>query len=126
MSVLSILYVEDNHELRDTVVELLEADGREIVAMPDGESAISAWQARYFDVLVTDISLPGMSGTELARQILAIKPQQWVVFCSGYEYHQAFNSLGPHVRSIAKAFDCDDMDALLSEISGALLDAQAK
>lgn len=120
MSVLSILYVEDNHELRETVLELIEADAREIVPMPDGESALSAWQARHFDVLVTDISLPGMSGTELARRILADKPLQWVVFCSGYEYHGALSALGPNVRSIPKAFDCDEMDALMSEIAGSL------
>lgn len=126
MTVLSILYVEDDHDLRGTVLELLEAETREIVAMPDGESAFSAWQGRHFDVLMTDISLPGISGTELARRVLAVKPQQWVVFCSGYEYPDALCALGPHVRSIPKAFECDEMDALLSEIAAALPGVRAK
>ena len=38
-----------------------------------------------FDVLVTDVSLPGMSGTDLARRLLADDPLRWVVLCSGYE-----------------------------------------
>ncbi len=120
MPALSILYVEDNDELRETVSELIEADGREIVAVADAESALVAWETRPFDVLLTDISLPGITGTELARRVLAICPQQWVVFCSGYEYQQAISSLGPNVRSIPKAFAVEDMDALMHEIASAL------
>lgn len=120
MPALSILYVEDNDDLRETVSELIEADGREVVALPDAEAALAAWEKRPFDVLITDISLPGITGTELARRVLAARPQQWVVFCSGYEYHQAVSSLGPNVRSIPKAFEVEDMDALMDEISQAL------
>ncbi len=119
MAVLSILYVEDNDDLRETICELLEDDGREVVAVADAEAALVAWRSRQYDVLLTDISLPGISGTDLARQILAANPQQWVVFCSGYDHH-ALCELGPNVRAIAKAFECDDMDALLSEIAGKL------
>ena len=120
MSALSILYVEDNDDLRQTVSELIEADGREVVAMADAESALAAWQTRPFDVLITDISLPGMSGTELARQVLVARPQQWVVFCSGYDYQKVVSSLGPNVRSIPKAFEVEDFDALMAEIAKAL------
>ena len=120
MSALSILYVEDNDDLRQTVSELIEADGREVVALADAESALAAWETRPFDVLMTDFSLPGMTGTELARRVLVARPQQWVVFCSGYEYRQAVSSLGPNVRSLPKAFDVEDFDALMEEITNAL------
>lgn len=120
MPTLNILYVEDNDDLRATVSELIDSEGREIVALADAESALAAWGTRSFDVLITDISLPGISGTELARRVLADRPLQWVVFCSGYEYRQALSQLGPNVRSIPKAFEVEDMDALLDEISNAL------
>jgi CheY-like chemotaxis protein len=120
MPILSVLYVEDNDALRATVSELIESEGREIVALADAESALAAWGTRSFDVLITDISLPGISGTELARRVLADRPLQWVVFCSGYEYRQAVSLLGPNVRTIPKAFEVEDMDALLDEISTAL------
>ncbi len=126
MGVLKILYVEDVDDLRETVGEMLEADGREFVALADGESALQAWQDRRFDVLLTDISLPGMSGIELARLILAERPDQWVIFCSGYEYHQALSELGPNVRVMAKAFEFEQMDALLDEIAGTLAGGQSK
>jgi len=117
---ISILYVEDNDELRETVAELLDAEGREIVAVGDAEAALSVCEHRVFDVLLTDISLPGISGTELARRMLAARPEQWIVFCSGYDYGGVISSLGQNVRSIPKAFDLDLLDQLFDEIARAL------
>ena len=79
MKTLSILYVEDNQELRDTLSDMLEGPGRAVAAVATGEAALAAWQSGAFDLLVTDISLPGMSGTDLARVLLAQNPAQWVV-----------------------------------------------
>ena len=63
MKTLSILYVEDNKELRETLSDMLEGPGRAVVAVATGEAALAAWQLGVSDLLVTDISLPGMSGT---------------------------------------------------------------
>lgn len=120
MPALSILYVEDNDDLRATVAELMEGDGRQVLALPNAEQALAAWAAQPFDVLMTDISLPGISGTELARRVLADRPRQWVVFCSGYAEVPALTRLGPNVRAIPKAFDIDQLDALMAEIDQAL------
>ncbi len=81
---LRILYVEDNDNLRETIGMLLESDAREVTTVASAELALAAWQADRFDVLVTDVSLPGLSGTALARRVLADAPQQWIVLCSGY------------------------------------------
>ena len=123
MNSLSILYVEDNEGLRDTISEILEGETHQVVAFPDGEQALTAWSERKFDVLMTDISLPGMSGTDLARRILATAPRQWVVLCSGYEYHEGLTVLGPNVRSLPKVFELDHLDALMSEIAASLRSA---
>lgn len=112
--------MEDNPELREILGEMLQGEQNEVVSFADAESALAAWHERYFDVVVTDISLPGITGTELARQVLASKPRQWVVLCSGYQYDQAFTALGPNVRSLPKAFDFDELDALMNEISRSL------
>ena len=120
MKFLSILYVEDNDELRETFCEMLEGEGREIVACADGEAALALWEARAFDVVLTDISLPGMSGTDLARRILAKAPNSWIVLCSGYQYRHGLTALGPNVRSLPKPFELEELDALIGEITGAL------
>ena len=120
MKTLSILYVEDNTDLRDTLSEMLEGPGRTVVAVATGEAALEAWQSGPSDLLVTDISLPGMSGTALARLLLAKNPAQWVVLCSGYGYGDYLARLGPNVRTLPKPFEIEQLEALLDEIDAAL------
>ena len=117
---LRILYVEDNDDLRETIGMLLESDERQVATVPNAEAALAAWEAERFDVLVTDVSLPGKSGTALARELLAANPQQWVVLCSGYGFGEAIAALGPNVRALPKPFELDELDALMDEIVAAL------
>lgn len=112
-----ILYVEDNEELRETIAMLMEMEGRSITKCATAEAALQLDAKETFDVLVTDVSLPGMSGTDLARQVLAKDPERWVVLCSGYQFGTALSSLGPRVRALVKPFELDELDALLAEIS---------
>ncbi len=116
MKQLRMLYVEDNDELRETFQEMLEGEQREVVACATAEEALVLWEASHFDVLVSDISLPGMSGTDLARRIIAKDPERWVVLCSGYQHGDALQALGPRVRELAKPFELDDLDRLMDEI----------
>ena len=116
MRSVSILYVEDNDDLRDTLGALLEGEGREVVTRANAEDALAAFAERDFDVLVTDVSLPGMSGTELARRVLATAPGRWVLLCSGYEFSQGLDRLGPNVRALPKPFEPEELDALMQEI----------
>ncbi len=119
MAGLQILLVEDNHALRATLGEMIEEAGHAVVGCADGETALALWQSRHFDALFTDIGLPGMSGTELTRQVLAGNPLAWVIWCSGYDYGNAAADFGPHVRVLPKAFEFDALDALADEISRA-------
>ena len=118
-----MLYVEDNPELREIFQEMLKGDKREIVACATAEEALTIWNTSHFDALITDISLPGMSGTELGRRVLAVQPQCWVVFCSGYEYGEALDVLGPRVRAISKPFELEDLERLIDEIHSSLSEA---
>lgn len=117
---LRILYVEDNEELRETIAMLMEMEGRCITKCATAEAALQLDAQETFDVLVTDVSLPGMSGTDLARQVLAKDPERWVVLCSGYHFGTALSSLGPRVRALVKPFELEELDSLLAEISVAL------
>ena len=111
-----ILYVEDNRELRETIGMLMEGEGRTVFQCETGEQALEADRLDPFDVVVTDISLPGISGTELARRVLAEHPERWVVLCSGYEYGDALQAMGPRVRALPKPFELDDLERLMQEI----------
>ncbi|MEO8154010.1 MAG: response regulator [Rhizobacter sp.] len=117
MANVHILYVEDSEDLRVTIGMLLEGPGREISTCATAEEALATLTEREFDILVTDVSLPGMSGTDLARKLLAVKPERWIVLCSGYEFGDAVRKLGPNVRSILKPFEPEDLEALIVEIT---------
>ena len=115
----SILYVEDNDDIRETIGMLLEGDDREVVLCASSEAALAAFAQRDFDILITDVSLPGLSGTELARRVLAKNPAKWVVLCSGYEFQHGLARLGPNVRSLSKPFEAEELERLLAEIFAA-------
>ena len=119
MDVLSILYVEDNEHLRETIGMLMEGDGREVVLCADAEAALRTCAERHYDLVVTDVSLPGISGTELARRLLLADPQRWIVLCSGYNFGDDASRLGTNVRSLNKPFELEELEALVEEVSAA-------
>lgn len=120
MTPLRILYVEDNAELRETIGMLLEGDDREVVSCATAEEALQLDAPRPFDIVVTDVSLPGMSGTDLCRRLLADAPRRWVVLCSGYQFGHGLDTLGPNVRALLKPFELEDLEALMESITQAL------
>ncbi len=120
MKTLSIMYVEDNRDLRDSLSEMLAGPGRTVAAFATGEAALVASQAGAPDLLVTDISLPGMSGTDLARILVAKNPAQWVALCSGYEYGKHVTTLGANVRALPKPFEIEQLETLIDEIKAVL------
>lgn len=120
LKLVRILYVEDNDDLRASICMLLEDAGPQVVAARNAEEAIRLLQERSFDIVMTDVSLPGMSGTEFARHVLETCPAQWVVLCSGYEFPHGLATLGANVRSLPKGFELEELDALLDEILEAL------
>jgi len=113
---LRILYVEDNDLVREVTAELLYADGREIVAVASAEEALQEFTERAFDLVITDVSLPAMSGMDLSRQIRGLNPQLPIIIASGYFLDLTQQNWSTGVRSIIKPFDGDDIDALISEL----------
>jgi PAS domain S-box-containing protein len=78
-----ILLVEDEPELRDTTAELLELLGHQVHAAGDAASALALLAAHPVDVMLTDISLPDMSGEVLAAKARAAHPALRIIYASG-------------------------------------------
>jgi CheY-like chemotaxis protein len=115
---LRILYIEDNSLVREITSELLANDLREVVAVGSAEEGIDAFGRRNYDVLITDVNLPAMSGMELVRQVLRDDPAARIIITSGYSLKLDLDKLGPHVRAIMKPFDAPEMEALLASLCG--------
>lgn len=103
-----ILLVEDEAALQRIAVRILEAAGYRTACASNGADAmaICARDPEPFDLLLTDVVMPGMSGHELASRLATTRPDMKVLFASGY-LHDAFperTRLGPDVHFLAKPY----------------------
>lgn len=73
-SIGKILIVDDEVELKNILVEALASQGYETSGFTDGEDALAALRGEAFDVLLTDLMMPGMDGIMLVKQSLQIDP----------------------------------------------------
>jgi CheY-like chemotaxis protein len=113
---LKILYVEDNALVREVTSELLAQDRREIVACANAEQALKEFHANSFDVVITDVSLPVMSGIDFARSILRVNPQMPIIIASGYSLDFGLENWGANVRAIIKPFAPPEIEAIISDL----------
>lgn len=81
-----ILLAEDAEPLRKLTQRFLEQGGYEVVSAARGEEAIelAAQHAEDFDLLLTDVIMPGINGRMLAERLLAKRPEMKVLYMSGY------------------------------------------
>jgi PAS domain S-box-containing protein len=81
-----ILFVDDEENLLRTVKELLEELGYRVNSFQNGTQAFEAYKEDpdCFDIVVSDMTMPGMTGLDLAKKILQLRPTQPVVLCTGH------------------------------------------
>ncbi|KQW43335.1 hypothetical protein ASD88_14740 [Pelomonas sp. Root662] len=117
---LRVLFIEDNADLREQITYLLEELGLEVEACATAEDALATYAPEKFDLVMTDVSLPRMSGVDLARAILRQQPDTWLLFSSGYAMGDDLSAFGPNVRALLKPFEIPDLELLLDEIRSQL------
>jgi CheY-like chemotaxis protein len=81
-----ILFVDDEADIVESSREMMGRFGYETVTAENGEGALRLFteDPDAFDLVMTDLSMPGMSGLDLAKRILAIRPDTPVALCTGY------------------------------------------
>ncbi|MBA4794108.1 cell cycle two-component system response regulator CpdR [Phenylobacterium sp.] len=78
-----ILLAEDDDSLRGFLARALERAGYEVTACADGEEAVAVLDQDW-DLLLTDIVMPGIDGIEVARQAAALHPSLRIMFITGF------------------------------------------
>lgn len=81
-----ILLVEDNEDLRASTKGMLRALDYRVTACSDGEQGLKVFEASpsLYDLMITDVVMPGMGGGELADRIRWLRPELPILFVSGY------------------------------------------
>ena len=78
-----ILVVDDEIALRDTMGQILEREGHEVLTAGDVPTAIGLIKASRFDVVLSDIIMPGMTGMELLSAMRDISPHSMTILITG-------------------------------------------
>lgn len=111
-----ILVAEDERAVREFVRRALENRGHEVKLVEDGLEALGALGEEDYDLLLTDIVMPGMDGIALALKVAREKPGLKILLMSGYaaERQRAHNLEELIHRVIPKPFSlreiCDAVD----------------
>ena len=109
----TILVVEDDAQVRETVVEMLAQLGYQVLKSPDAQSALAILQSGVpIDLLFTDVVMPGaLRSPELARHARELHPEIEVLFTSGYTENAIVHGgrLDAGVALISKPYRREDL-----------------
>src|SRR5580698_1684803 len=114
-----VLFVEDNAVLLELYGMLLnsERDQWQSTLAPDGESALKLLGNHTYDVVVSDMQMPGMNGIQLLGEVRKLHPQTSRVIISGLsDQAAAADSLNSTHLFIAKPFDGKTLRSTLGRI----------
>ncbi|WP_167512610.1 PAS domain S-box protein [Oceanidesulfovibrio marinus] len=115
-----ILFVDDEVALRDSSQRILEGLGYSVHTAADGQEALELVQTNEFDLVITDMAMPRMTGSQLAQALKRLRPKLPVLLCTGYS-----DTFGPDDAATAgmagylqKPMDWQTVSQLITETIG--------
>ncbi|MGP1450547.1 MAG: response regulator [Wolinella sp.] len=109
---ISILYVEDEENIRNVLTKILLRKFRDVIIARNGAEGIEQYEAHHPDIIITDIRMPEMNGLEMIEHIRAINPEVPVIITTAFtdaEYFIDAFHLGVN-RFILKPIDSDQLE----------------
>ena len=120
---LAVLLIDDEEGLRRAVVTFLKRRGMHIVAVEDGGDALRVLRREHFDVIVSDVRMPGMSGGEFLERLRRDHPAMVhrLIFTTGDSFAPDTSTLlrDAGVPSLVKPYDFSKLEAILHQVAEA-------
>jgi two-component system response regulator FlrC len=113
-----ILIVDDDHAMRLALAESLESCGYDISAAENGSEALNLFNKRKFDLVVTDMKMPEMSGIEVLQGVKKMSPTVPVILITAYgTVNTAVEAMKQGAAEfIMKPFSLDDLEAIVKNV----------
>lgn len=112
-----ILLVEDSDTVRVLTAEYLRSCGHDVIDVVSAEQALELLARARFDILFTDLSLPGMSGLDLAREAMDRSDDLSLILSSGFDHEPEMSVFGERVQFLAKPYDLSALDRALAFVN---------
>jgi signal transduction histidine kinase/CheY-like chemotaxis protein len=112
-----ILIIDDEPAVRDIVAKFLAFRGYEVEVADGGPEGLDAYQTKGFDLVLTDLGMPGMSGWQVAREVKRLKPQTLVILMTGWSADLDPDKVKESGVDciVHKPFDVDEIEKLVRE-----------
>ena len=116
-----ILIVDDEQLVRDLLDRVLRRSGHEVVATSTADEAIVLLAQSAFDLLVTDVVMPGMDGFDLLRRVKNAHPDIRVIVLTGHAREQIISDFLLHGADdyLAKPFQVHELIGAVDRVLGA-------
>ncbi len=116
----TILIVEDEEVVRKLAVRVLKKQGYKVLEAPDGGKAFMLCEAfkEPIHLILTDVVMPGMSGSKLVERLKEIHPEMKALYMSGYTDNAILHHgvLEPGINFIQKPFNVDGLARKVREV----------
>ncbi len=110
-----ILLVDDQADVREGVAEMLRSMGHQVSAVDGGPAALALARRSRFDVVVTDVGMPGMNGLEVAERLRTLAPAVPVILLSGWDLDAEAIPPSNVARVLSKPVTLGSLNAALAD-----------
>ena len=116
----TVLLVEDEAAVRSFAARALGTYGYTVLQAANGDEALQVAAGQAFDLLLTDVVMPGMNGVQLAKRVAAVRPRARLMLMSGYDESRSQGTVGDALPLLRKPFTA----TVLAQAVRNLLDAR--
>ena len=117
-----ILVVDDSQNIREMLEDFLDFEGHQPVLAKDGEEALKLFSEQNFDLVITDLGMPGMSGWILSKHIKQRRPETPIIIITGWGAQLSDEDLRRNEVEflLSKPFHLDQVKEAIDTVAGKL------